>query len=253
MKHDFRLLKAEEIEVRVGQVMRGKATLLLYKDARCDMAILDELYDGRWQRDHKEVKGNMYAGVGVWDEELMQWIWRWDCGVESNTEKEKGEASDAFKRACVNLGIGRELYTAPLIMVDAETEPDGQRQKLKNKYQFAGCKVQSIAYGDDRKINSLVITDRNGNTIFNFGKKTTAKKSTSKAKEPAEVPSPTNTRPILPSEAQDLRTLAEKAGSEILKICNAYKVQAVEEMTSAQYEDCKRKLEYKISKKENKE
>ena len=252
MKHNFRLLKAEEIEVRVGQVMKNKATLLLYKDARCDMAILDELYDGRWQREHKELKGNLYAGVGVWDGEILQWIWKWDCGVESNTEKEKGEASDSFKRACVNLGIGRELYSAPLIMVDAETEPDGQRQRLKNKYQFAGCKVQSISYGDDRKINSLVITDRNGNTIYSFGKKPAAKKSTSKEK-PAEETKGDPTRKISTKEAEELKSLAENAGSKLLDICNAYKVRAIEELNNAQYENCRMLLERKMAKKENEE
>ena len=89
----FRNLKAEEIDVRVGNCFSWGYTLLLYKDARCDMNILDETLGAEnWQRDHKEVKGNLYCGVGVWDKEKSQWIWKWDCGVESNTEKEKGEA-----------------------------------------------------------------------------------------------------------------------------------------------------------------
>lgn len=245
MKNDFRLLKAEEIEVRVGQVSKGKASLLLYKDARCDMAILDEVFDGRWQRDHKEVKGNMYAGVAVWDSTLMQWIWRWDCGTESNTEKEKGEASDAFKRACVNLGIGRELYTAPPIWVDAETEVDGRANKLKDKYQFSGCSVSHIAYDDNRRISALEITDRRGNIIFSFGKKKSTAKP--KKKETKEEPAEQSGK-ISMNKAQELRDLAEKAGSKILAICTAYKVNALEEFTEEQYADCKRKLEYKINK-----
>ena len=145
MKHDFRLLKPEEIEVRVGQVFAGKVTFLLYKDARCDMAILDEVYDGRWQRDHKEMKGNLFCGVGVWDEEKAQWVWKWDCGTESNTEKEKGEASDAMKRSCVNMGIGRELYTSPFIFLNVATVPVGNgRFKLHNPKELNGIYVSHI-------------------------------------------------------------------------------------------------------------
>ena len=244
MKHDFRLLKAEEIDVRVGQVSNGRASLLLYKDARCDMAILDEVYDGQWQRDHKELKGNLYAGVGVWDDVLGQWIWRWDCGTESNSEKEKGEASDSFKRACVNLGIGRELYTAPPIWVDAETEFDGKNNKLKNKFQFSGCKVSSINYSDDRKICELEIVDKNGKTIYTFGKK--ARKPTQKASNTVD------NQKISINKANEIRKLAEEAGSQIIGICTAYEVKALEELTAEQYADCKRKLEYKISKKKEK-
>lgn len=244
MKHTFRLLKAEEIEVRVGQVSNGRASLLLYKDARCDMAILDEVYDGRWQRDHKELKGNLYGGVAVWDGELQQWLWRWDCGTESNTEKEKGEASDSFKRACVNLGIGRELYTAPPIWVNAETEQDGRSNRLKDKYQFSGCSVTSIGYDDDRRINSLEITDRRGNIIYSFGKRTSSPKTKSKKKEePVQA-----VAKISIAKAQELRDLAEKAGSMVSAICTAYKVGTLEEFTEEQYADCKRKLEYKIGK-----
>ena len=99
----FRDLKANEIDVRVAQVGKGWLTLLLYKDARVDMDILDETVGSEnWQRDHKELKGNIYCGVSIWDSEKKQWITKWDCGKESNTEKEKGESSDSYKRSCTN-------------------------------------------------------------------------------------------------------------------------------------------------------
>ena len=255
MNHDFRLLKAEEIDVRVGQVSKGRASLLLYKDARCDMAILDEVYDGRWQRDHKEVKGNMYAGVGVWDPELMQWIWRWDCGTESYTEKEKGEASDAFKRACVNLGIGRELYTAPPIWVDAETEADGKTQKLKDKFQFSGCRVSSISYSKDRKISGLDIVDKKGKNIYHFGKKSAAKKD----ELPPEATSHdtsrnTNTDVITTAQANEIRDLAERANVSTTVICKRYgECVNIESMPAVYYEGCIKKLKATINSKENKE
>ena len=120
----FRDLTKDEIDVRVGQVGDGWATLLLYKDARVDMDILDETAGSEnWQRRHYEVKGNMYCSVGI--KCGGEWIWKDDCGTESNTEKEKGEASDSFKRACFNWGIGRELYTAPFIWVPAASK-DGK-------------------------------------------------------------------------------------------------------------------------------
>jgi hypothetical protein len=147
----FRNLKAEEIDVRVGQVYDGKCTLLLYKDARADMDILDETIGAEnWQRKHYAVKDNMYCSVGI--KCGADWVWKDDCGTESNTEKEKGEASDSFKRACVNWGIGRELYTAPKIFVDCVTTKD---KKIENLTNF---EVQSIEYcGAEKRIKSVVI------------------------------------------------------------------------------------------------
>lgn len=167
---EFRTLKANEIDVRIGQVTSKGAILLLYKDARCDMNILDETVGGaNWQREHYEVKGRMFCKVGVFTKTMggvPQWVFKSDCGTESNTEKEKGESSDSFKRACVNWGIGRELYSAPVILVKTETEKDGNKYKLKDAYQFYGCRVVSISYNDKREIVSLKIANRKGEVIY---------------------------------------------------------------------------------------
>ena len=163
---EFRTLTADEIEVRVGSVSRGKASLLLYKEARCDMAILDETVGPlNWQRHHSRDNANCI--VSIWDDEKKQWIEKEDTGTESNTEREKGLASDSFKRACVNLGIGRELYTSPRITINCETVPDGNRHKLKNPWQFYGCRVASIEYDDKRQIKQLSIT-KDGQVIYSF-------------------------------------------------------------------------------------
>lgn len=115
----FRKLDAKEIECRVQSVKANGLVLLLYKDARCDMNILDETYGTLgWQRSHVVINNNLFCNVSVWDTDKKQWITKQDVGTESNTEKEKGQASDSFKRACFNLGIGRELYTAPFIWVN---------------------------------------------------------------------------------------------------------------------------------------
>ena len=153
---EFRKLRAEEIECRIGSVHARGFTLLLYKDARVDMTILDETVGPtHWQRDHKEIKGVVYCGVGIQAvpeeyEGSYEWVWKWDAGAESYTEKEKGEASDSFKRACVNWGIGRELYTAPFISINAKTEQDGRGYKLVRKSDGYGYKVAAIEYEGDR-------------------------------------------------------------------------------------------------------
>ena len=120
----FRDLRADEIECRVQSVKENGLVLLLYKDARVDMNILDETVGSEnWQREHYECKGNLFCRVGIHVGNAQDnpiFIWKSDCGVESNTEAQKGEASDSFKRACFNWGIGRELYTAPFTWIPAD-------------------------------------------------------------------------------------------------------------------------------------
>ncbi len=120
----FRDLRADEIECRVQSVKENGLVLLLYKDARVDMNILDETVgSSNWQREHYECKGNLFCRVGIGISRQngeCEWVWKSDCGTESNTEAQKGEASDSFKRACFNWGIGRELYTAPFTWIPAD-------------------------------------------------------------------------------------------------------------------------------------
>lgn len=178
----FRTLRAEEIECRVGTINENGFTLLLYKDARCDQNILDETVgEMNWQRDHKELKGNIYCGVSIYDAEKGQWITKWDCGAESNTEKEKGESSDSFKRACTNWGVGRALYTAPLIYIKGEVKAKMRGNKEILVPNFNSIKVKHIAY-EDGKIVDLVITG-DGDEIFTMQKRQNAKP------QPQEAPS----------------------------------------------------------------
>lgn len=165
---EFRTLTADEIEVRVGTVGNGKASLLLYKDARCDMNILDETVGPmNWQKSYELIDGQLFCTIDIWDDEKKQWISKQDVGVESNTEAEKGRASDAQKRAAVAAGIGRELYTAPRITIKCETVQEGNRHKLKYPWQFYGCKVESISYDDRRQITQLTIT-KDENVIYEY-------------------------------------------------------------------------------------
>lgn len=170
---EIRLLKANEIECRVGICKSNGFSLLLYKDARVDMNILDETFGSmNWQREHKEIKGNLYCGISIWDEEKQQWITKWDCGIESignDGNGKKGESSDSFKRAGFNVGIGRELYTAPFIWIK-----DGTKKTEKNGREIYvpivnNIEVEKIEYNDNREISYLRLVDDIGNIIFDYG------------------------------------------------------------------------------------
>lgn len=166
MKRMFRLLRADEIECRVATVKENGCSLLLYKDARCDQNILDETVGNmNWQRRHS--RDNANCTVGIWDTAKKMWVEKEDTGTESYTEKEKGLASDSFKRACFNWGIGRELYTAPFIWIGSD------KCKITKKGQgwttYDRFDVHGIGYDENGNINHLIITNR-GKKVFVMGK-----------------------------------------------------------------------------------
>lgn len=170
MANKFRLLRADEIDARVGTAKDGGkgVSLLLYKDARCDQNILDETVGPmNWQRFHS--RDNANCTVQIWDEDKKQWISKEDTGTESKTEAEKGLASDSFKRACFNWGIGRELYSAPFIWIP------GDSSSLK----YEKFTVVEIGYDENREINKLAIANKSGAIVYRFGN-VTAKTATIK-------------------------------------------------------------------------
>lgn len=160
---NFRNLKAEDIEVRLQSSTDKQAIFLLYKDARCDMNILDETVGSlNWKREHIIKDGINYCRVSIYDETKQEWVFKEDCGSESNIEKDKGASSDAFKRACFNWGIGRELYTVPDIKVKL-TEKDIFNGKCSLKLKVASITITN------KKITALVLTDRFNNIRYTFG------------------------------------------------------------------------------------
>lgn len=161
-----RNLKATEIDVRVQSQKDSGLILLLYKNARVDMDLLDEEYGKLgWQRTHTFKDGRLYCTVSVWDKEKGQWISREDVGTESNTEAEKGQASDSFKRACVNFGAGRELYTSPFIWVSSGNYNLDAKGKNKDTFSVSNIVIE------DKVITGLEIKNDNTNKIvFTFGK-----------------------------------------------------------------------------------
>lgn len=163
----MRKLNADEIECRVAQVFEKGCSLLLYKTARVDRAILTEQFGELWQNDFKEIDGKMYGGIAVYNKELKEWLWRWDCGTESQTEAEKGQASDCFKRAGFKWGIGIELYSAPFIFVNVPTVKDGTKWKLVDKFQK--FEVKEIEYTNN-EISNIVIIDKDKKVVFEMKK-----------------------------------------------------------------------------------
>lgn len=172
-----RPLSVDEIEFRVQSISaKGWATILAYKDARTDMNRLDEAYgSGFWQRKHELIgegkDAQLFCSVGIWNDTLKQWCWVQDVGTESNTEAEKGRASDSFKRACFNLGIGRELYEYPFICIQLKSNEytvDGNKGKqtwdLKLKEWTWQTEFQ------DGKICKLIAIDQNGEERFKWPK-----------------------------------------------------------------------------------
>ena len=169
----FRVLKASEIDCRIQSIGQNKTgavgtTILLYKDARVDMNILDETVGAmNWQRGHSVIDGNLYCTISIWDEVKQQWISKSDVGTESNTEKEKGQASDSFKRAGFNWGIGRELYSAPFVYIQLDKSEYIERNgKLTSNAKF---KVKDVSYDESRNIVRLVVVDSKGKVRYTFG------------------------------------------------------------------------------------
>ena len=159
----FRTLRPDEVDVRPAEAKDGrKATLLLYQDARCAMNILDStLGSTAWQREYYEAAGLLFCKIGIYDAETSQWLWKSDTGSKSNIEEDKGLASDAFKRAAVAWGIGRELYTAPRITIDL-TEKDLFNGKLCQSFRVGKMEVK------DGVITALTILDKWGKERFSY-------------------------------------------------------------------------------------
>ena len=163
-KQMIRTLRAEEIECRASVVKESGLSLLLYKDARVDQRILDETFGPfGWKRSHQCMDGNLYCTVEVYDQASERWVSKQDVGTTGTAEKEKSQASDSFKRACFNWGIGRELYTAPFIWIPAagaKIQKKGDRFYCNDHFS-----VRSIGYGGEREIVSLAIAnDTQGKT-----------------------------------------------------------------------------------------
>lgn len=176
-KITFRQLRADEVDVRPAEVKNDKVTLLLYQNARCAQNILDESVGClNWQKEYYPVNGLTFCKIGIKDSETNNWVWKSDTGSESNIEADKGLASDAFKRAAVSWGIGRELYTAPRISISL-TDKDLYGGKLSQKFSVGNMTVS------DGEITALTIVDKWGNMRFSYPSNATTTSVTSQRTE----------------------------------------------------------------------
>jgi hypothetical protein len=219
---DFRLLEANEIDCRISTCNQYGVGLLLYKDARCDQNILDETVGCmNWQRHH--TRDNANCIVSIWDDNKKQWIEKEDTGTESFTEKEKGLASDSFKRACFNWGIGRELYTAPNMFVFSK-----DLKTLKEENGRWTCKdgfvVTDIQY-IDRNIVYVKVLNTKTNNYIEFGTPAEEKKKTDK----------TAKQTVSDVKVKALETRCENEGVPVERILKLYKIEKLEELTEIKY------------------
>lgn len=222
----FRKLKASEIDARVSTVTDSGCSLLLYKDARVDQNILDETIGClNWQRSHQLIGDRLYCTVSVWDEDKKQWISKQDVGTESYTEKEKGQASDSFKRACFNLGIGRELYTAPFIWIPSNKVT--LKEKNGKKTTNDRFEVEDIGYDKDGNINRLVIRNTSLKLIaFQLGKAKTEEEKAQKGydKVADELVGDIQVKSIRETIMKNPEKMTEEG------ICKYFKIKKLEEM-----------------------
>lgn len=236
MELKFRPLRADEIDCRVAKINEKGLFLLLYKDARVDQNILDETVGCmNWQREHK--RDNANCVVSLWDPDKMQWISKEDTGTESNTEKEKGLASDSFKRACFNWGIGRELYSAPRIWIGASEA--GIKTGNNGKLLYDPFKVTRISYDVDRNIVELEIkNEKTGNLIYQMR----GGKEVKKASEEHAQPQINNVQTddiakkrIGQTKALALRQMFADKKVDEAKVLVLYKVENLEDLNEKQH------------------
>lgn len=218
MKKMFRNLLASEIDCRAAQVSAAqdgaKVSILLYKDARVDQNLLDETFGPfGWQRKHEIIDGRLYCTVSVMDKVTGQWVSKQDVGTESNTEKEKGQASDSFKRACFNWGIGRELYTAPRIVIKLSKNEVYEKNGRLN--MGISLSVKEIEYKDNA-ISRLVIADNYGKVRYTYDTAAPAQRAKAETpKAPADPAVPAAKRPISEKQFAELCQRIEN-GEEVL-------------------------------------
>lgn len=247
---EIRLLKPKEISIRVERINKKNVSFLLYKDARVDMDILDETFGPmNWKREHS--RDNANCVVSIWDDVKSQWIPKEDVGMPSFADADKGLASDSFKRACVNVGIGRELYTAPSIMI-ARTSLDIRENYKGKETCYSDLYVNKIAYDKDRTIVALQIKNRDTDeVVFNRRLKNAVIDSVFDIDEDvmvAEKPTKDNggstaEKGITEEQSEQIVALAKELAVPKPKFLKQFEVSAMKDLTYNQAVEGLEKLE----------
>lgn len=223
---DYALLKKDmRHKYRVQSARGTKAIVVPYVDSRDVAERLDEACTpGNWQDDYRVVNGNLYAGIGIntGSETQPNWVWKWDCGTESNVDREKGEASDAFKRAAVKWGVGRFLYR--MKMIDLKTK--------EYKGKFYPAKDNGDILWDTDQITEYV-------TQVKLGSAKPASATTSKSSDRYQkrTEKPTYTNPDAPKWTKKVKDMAAKVEKDGLKGSEALAAQitAYNEVNKTEY------------------
>lgn len=246
----FRDLTADEIELRVGSTNDSGFQLLLYKNARVDMALLDEVVGvGNWQREHIILGNDIYCRLGIWNEELNQWVWKTDAGASGTIEEEKSKASDSFKRAATNFGLGRCLYTAPFVWIVVK-DKDGKLTGENKKERYS---VKVIEYKDHKISKLVIINEKSKQVVYSYGF------TENKSQKTDNAPKTTETKPTEQVEEQkgsidpdDLARIREIIGlynrdesrtKFFVYVETTYKVKCLEELTLSQGKEILKILE----------
>jgi hypothetical protein len=221
----IRNLNPEEIDCRVGAIMEQGISLLLYKDARVDQTILDEVFGiYGWQRRHNIIGNELYCILSIWDDEKQQWVEKEDVGIESDYQKAKGAASDSFKRACFNVGIGRELYSAPFIYIPLnKVRMDDKNGKKAVKDSFS---VKSIETSTDKIITALEIINQRGEIIYTYRLN---------RKQVQPVREEESQEPLSTEEIQLLYMELGRTGVPVQQILSRYGITAIQQMDQKTY------------------
>lgn len=220
MEKKIRNLRADEIECRVGTISDKGLSLLIYKNSRVDQNILDETYGTMgWSRKHEKIGDSIFCTVSVKNEN-GEWISKQDVGNESFAESVKGAASDSFKRACFNWGIGRELYTSPFVWIPAEKvdiRHDGKKYIVKDTFT-----VSKFECDDRKNIVCLEISNQRGQMVYSF---------VDKGKANATIKTAL-------SKVQEFKLLSEmeRTGVSEKDILERYKLKSMESMTTEIYD-----------------
>lgn len=253
----IRLLRADEIECRIGTINEKGLSLLLFMDARAAQNILDESFTPfGWRRTHQEISGRLYCTVEVWDKEKQQWINKQDVGTESFAEKEKGAASDSFKRACFNWGIGRELYSAPFIWIPSDRvsiQYDGKRYTTGERFI-----VESISYDDNREIQTLEIRNGANRTVYVkrlIGENTPVANRETKQETALAEPvgkgagtSEAVKKQLTVKMRRDMQKELDRTGVPLERVLERYRLTDISQMTAEQYRDAMNGLKRSQSK-----
>lgn len=238
----IRNLHASEIECRVARISDKGVELLLYKDARCDMNILDETFGiFGWKKEYS--RNNANCIVSVKDPESGEWISKEDTGVESLSQKQKGLASDSFKRACVNFGIGRELYTAPdiyfpLKSTNGSYDPNTRKGKCYDQFAVSAIEYEKENGIELKRIRKVTVVDLNTNRSYVAVNES--------RKEPLSLEKEIKGKQtISKTKANMMVERLRQADPQIIKaqkltmvdLTNEYHIESIEDLEETQYTD----------------